>query len=175
MKKDDNSICIEKNFKKVYTEQASPLRNFLYYKFGDFEKANDHAQEAFIRLWNNCAKVELEKARSFLFTVAKRLFLDDFEHQKVVLKFSEKQPKKSNYESPDFILREKEFKSELETAISNLSEKQRTVFLMNRIDNIPYKEIATIQEISIKTVEKHMSAALKQLKNNLEAIGIFKI
>ncbi|MFT7034446.1 MAG: RNA polymerase sigma factor (sigma-70 family) [Cyclobacteriaceae bacterium] len=169
------SVCEEKTFRKVYEEQGNALKNFLYYKFGSFEAASDHAQEAFIRLWNKCAEVPFEKARSFLFTTAKRLFLDDLAHQKVELKFVEKQEHSPSIESPEFVLEESEFKNELERAISDLPEKQRVIFLMNRIDNIPYKEIAEIQDISLKTVEKHMSSALRQLKDKVDVLKYVKI
>ena len=45
-------------------------------------------------------------------------------------------------ESPHELLEEKEFKEKLMHAISQLTEKERVVFLMNRIDNLPYREIA---------------------------------
>jgi RNA polymerase sigma-70 factor (ECF subfamily) len=73
------------------------------------------------------------------------------------------------------VLEESEFKNELERAISDLPEKQRVIFLMNRIDNIPYKEIAEIQDISLKTVEKHMSSALRQLKDKVDVLKYVKI
>ena len=66
-------------FHKIHKELNVSLRNFLFYKFGNLEKAKDFTQEAFVRLWNNCAKVQLEKSKSFLYTVANRLFLDDVE------------------------------------------------------------------------------------------------
>lgn len=169
------SVCKDEVYRKIYSDHALSLRNFLYYQFGDFEKARDYTQEAFIRLWHNCLKVEVAKAKSFLFTVAKRLFLDDIDHQKVVLKFRQKPSRDANQESPDYIMEENEFRKELETAISNLPEKQRVIFLMNRIDKLSYKEIASLQDISVKTVEKHMSSALKRLKESVEALGIFKI
>ena len=70
---------------------------------------------------------------------------------------------------------EKEFKTKLELAIANLPEKNRTVFLLNRIDEKKFKEIAVLLDISVKTVEKRMSDALKQLKNEVEELKVFKI
>ena len=171
----EQSVCNESIYRKIYSEHAVSLRNFLYYQFGDFEKARDYTQEAFIRLWHNCLKVELAKAKSFLFTVAKRLFLDDYDHQQVVLKFRQKPSRNMDNESPEHIMEQNEFRQQLESAINNLPDKQRTIFLMNRIDKLSYKEIAQIQDISVKTVEKHMSTALRQLKNSVEELGIFKI
>ncbi|MBU2915373.1 RNA polymerase sigma factor [Reichenbachiella agariperforans] len=173
----DKSVCEEQVFIHIHQEQSVPLRNFLYYRFGSLEKAQDCAQESFVRLWENCSKVAFEKAKSYLFTIANRIFLDDVSHQKVVLKF-EKHESMSSIQmehNPEYVYRESEFKSQLETAVSSLPDKQRTVFLMSRIDKIPNKEIAETLDISIKTVEKHMTSALKSLKEQLDELKDFKI
>jgi len=177
MPTDHSSLCEEQTFHHVHEEYSTPLRNFLYYKFGDLEKARDFTQEAFIRLWDNCSKVIYEKVKSYLFTIGNRLFLDEMDHQKVVLKFQYRQ----NYSeqqietNPEFLYRHEEFKETLEDAVSSLPEKQRTVFLLSRIDKLKNKEIAETLDISIKTVEKHIAGALKTLKENLDELSDRKI
>jgi RNA polymerase sigma-70 factor (ECF subfamily) len=61
-----------------------------------------------------------------------------------------------------------EFAKELQEAIASLPEKQRTVFLMNRIDELTYREIAQRLEIGVKAVEKRMHEALEFLMNKIE-------
>jgi len=73
-------------------------------------------------------------------------------------------------QSPEYLLEEEEFKHTLQKAIASLSEAQREVFLMNRIDGKKYREIAEILDISQKAVEKRMSGALKILKDQIENI-----
>ncbi|MEQ8471136.1 MAG: sigma-70 family RNA polymerase sigma factor [Marinoscillum sp.] len=172
-----SSVCEEQVFQEVHKSHGQSLRNFLFYKFGDLEKARDFAQDAFIKLWHNCSKVPFEKAKSYLFTVANRLFLDEVDHQKVVLKFQHRQNlTESQMESnPEYVYREEEFKNRLEEIISELPEKQRTVFLLSRIDKMKNKEIAESLDLSIKTVEKHMTNSLKFLKDNLDEIANVKI
>ena len=174
---DSRSVCEEKVFHEIHKECATPLRNFLFYKFGDLEKSRDFAQESFVRLWNNCSKVSSEKAKSFLYTVANRLFLDDYGHQKVRLKFQKRmQVSESQMEyNPEFVYRQQEFGDRLQEAISSLSEQQRTVFLMSRIDKMKNREIATTLNLSIKTVEKHVSNSLRFLKGELEDLKNIKI
>lgn len=161
------SICEPKVFEEVYNLQAKTLRNFIYYKCGDSAAADDFVQEAFVKLWKNCAKVLVEKAKSFLFTVANNLFLNDYAHKKVVLKHQQQKRVGHSNETPQFILEEKEFMVKLQNAIADLPDKQREVFLLNRIDKKKYREIADLLDISIKTVEKRMSLALKTLRNKI--------
>jgi len=147
----------------------------MYYRCGELEKAEDLMQEAFIRLWENCKKVLIEKAKSYVFTTANRLFLNDLEHNKVVLNFAKNNAFNSTSESPEFILEEKEFKEQLEAAISALPDSQREVFLMNRIDKLSFQEIADIQGVSIGAVHKKMYKAMDKLKNSVEILNNRKI
>lgn len=163
----NQSICEPKVFEKVYNLQAKTLRNFMYYKCGDNATADDFVQEAFVKLWKNCAKVLVEKAKSFLFTVANNLFLNEYAHKKVVLKYQQKQTINHTNQTPEFLLEEKEFMEKLQNAIADLPKKEREVFLLNRIDKKKYREIAELLDISVKTVEKRMSSALKKLRNQI--------
>ena len=159
--------CNPSNFKLFFEEQADALCNYIYYKSGNREFAEDTVQESFIRLWNNCAKVPLSKARSFLFTTATNLFLDMLKHKKVALKFVERQQDRKMLENPEFLLEEKEFKDKLERVISNLPDDQRTAFLMNRIDKLKYREIADLLNVSQKTVEKRIHKALLVIRKEI--------
>lgn len=160
----DNNVCQEKTFHSIFIEQAERLRNFIYYKTGNLQQAEDLVQDAFGKLWENCAKVTLDKAKSYLFTVANNLFLNQVAHQKVVLKFEGKGHSQQSNETPQYLLEEQEFKQRLESAISALPEGQRIVFLMNRIDKKKYREIAEELGISVKAVEKRMHQALAALR-----------
>lgn len=159
-----NNTCKEEHFRQVFEAQAEKLRNFLFYRTGNLAQAEDHMQEAFIRLWQNCAKVTMEKAPAYLFTVANNLFLNEVEHRKVVLKFENNTKSVQDNQTPQYLMEEEEFKQRLKTAIGELPEKQRVVFLMNRIDKKTYTTIAEELEISVKAVEKRMHKALEALR-----------
>lgn len=159
------NICEEKVFESVFNNRSEQLRNFLYYKSGNLALAEDLVQDAFSKLWENCSKVTLDKAKSYLFTIANNLFLNKMEHKKVVLKFQSLAPNTDvDKQSPEFLLEHEEFKNRLEAAISSLPEDQRTVFLMNRIDKKKYREIAEELGLSVKAVEKRMHKALQELR-----------
>ncbi len=168
------SVCEEQNFQELYRSHAKSLRNFLYYKCGDLQRSEDLSQEALIKLWENCKEVVFEKAKSYVYTIANRLMLDHFRHQKVVLSFAKQSPAPITNQDPDFTLREKEFEHILEKAISELPDTQREAFLMNRIDKMSYAEIAETLEISVKAVEKRMHLALHTLKDKVKELGIYK-
>ncbi|WP_026715007.1 RNA polymerase sigma factor [Flavobacterium daejeonense] len=166
-----NSLCEESCFSDFYIKNIQSATNFAYYKSGDSDAALDLVQEAFAKIWENCSQIDFTKVKTYLFTSINNLFLNSVKHQKVVLAFAKDTPPpdKTN-QSPEYLLEEEEFKIKLQNAIASLSEAQREVFLMNRIDGKKYREIAEILEISQKAVEKRMSAALKILKEQIENI-----
>lgn len=164
---ENKSVCESSVFEKLYSEHSKSLYNFAFYKTGNAPKSEDLVQEAFIKMWSNCAKIIFEKAKSFLFTVVNNLFLNQVAHQKVVLNYNQHGGKESTNESPEFLMEEKEFMDKLQNAIGGLKEGQREVFLLNRMDKKTYKEIAEMLSISVKAVEKRMHLALKQLREQI--------
>jgi len=167
MPKNLKEICNQKVFKTIFNTYSKELKRFLFFKTKDVYLAEDILQDAFIKLWDNCSKVDYEKARSFLYKVATNLFLNIKKHEKVVQKHQSSFVKESNNESPEFIMLTKEFLEKIDHTIASLPEKQREVFLLSRIEKKKYKEIAEMLNISVKAVEKRMHKALLVLKERI--------
>ncbi len=170
MEQPSKSVCEQPVFTTLFETHAEAVRNYIYYKCGDKEQAEDVMQEAFIKLWHNCKKVLFEKAKGFLCTVANNLFLNQVARQKVRLQYTRLPHSTKNVESPDFVMEEKEFLDKLQNAIAELPDGQREVFLLNRIDKKTYKEIAEMLGISVKAVEKRMHNALKKMRTLIKNI-----
>jgi RNA polymerase sigma-70 factor (ECF subfamily) len=60
-----------------------------------------------------------------------------------------------------------ELKKQLHAALEKLPEKSRAVFEMSRFQELKYHEIAKVLELSLKTVEGHMTKALRHLRVHL--------
>ncbi|WP_339628888.1 sigma-70 family RNA polymerase sigma factor [uncultured Maribacter sp.] len=163
------NVCEEQVYKKIFNKTSKTIFNYIYYKFGNEEKANDAVQEAFVKLWENCSKVVPEKAKSYLYTVANNLYLNVIKAEKVRLKYAESTLKTTN-ETPEFLMEENQFKEKLENALNSLPENQRTTFLLNRIDGKKYAEIAEMDGVSVKAIEKRMHLALKSLREQIDGI-----
>jgi RNA polymerase sigma-70 factor (ECF subfamily) len=70
--------------------------------------------------------------------------------------------------SPEDQLWYKQLYENYTKALAALSEKQRTVFLMSRMEGLTYHEIAERLDLSIKAVEKRMSITLAYMKRALQ-------
>lgn len=165
-----DNICEERLFSSIFNKYSKDLHNFLYYKFGEMLNPKDKVQEAFVKLWENCAKVSPEKAKSFVFTTANNLMLNEAAHQKVVLKYQQTKPKTHTNESPEFLMREKEYMDKLQKALANLTDAQREAFMMNRVEGKRFKEIAELLDISTKAVEKRIYGALEKLRQEIKEL-----
>jgi RNA polymerase sigma-70 factor (family 1) len=158
----------EADFDNIFTRWYEPVRNFVYYKSGDIQVAEDIAQDVFLKIWEKREGIRIETVKSLLYKVATNLFLNRMEHHKVLLKFIPPDPSEMKVAGPDFELEMKEFDKKLQTALTDLDEKQRTVFLMNRIDGFTYLQIAETMGLSVKAIEKRMEKAIAFLKKRIE-------
>lgn len=165
-------LTVEQTYNDLFKQNSKALCNFLYYRYGDLEKAKDIVQESFVKLWNMRSTVPAVKGKNLLYAMAKNMYLNDIKHQKVIHRYQQEGAGKegSCQEAPDFILEGKEFEAKLKRAIAGLSEKERTVFLLNRIEKVTYNEIAIQEKITVKAVEKRMSNALKKIRTNIEGL-----
>lgn len=166
---DFTNLCDEKQFDIFYKQQVNNAFRFILIKSRNNDEAHDIVQEAFIKIWENCDKFNLSKAKSYLFSIASNLFLNVKKHEKVVRNYENNSTDLYiDTETPEDTLRGKEFKLKLEKALDELTDAQREVFLLNRVEGKKYREIAELLEISVKAVEKRMSSALVALRSKIE-------
>ena len=157
----------KKQFKYIYDQHGRAIRNYVYYRAGDMAVADDIVQETFIKVWEKQFKYEPTKTKALLYKIATGLFLDYIRRHKMEtdymteLKFS----LKSHVENTND---HDVYRQKCEKALKDLTEKERTVFLMSRKDEFKYHEIAECLNISIKAVEKRMRNALQKLKNSIK-------
>jgi len=150
-------------FKHIYKQYGKTVRNYIYYRSGDEDIANDITQDTFIKLWKKKIQYDPDTIKGLLFKIASGSFLDHVRKEKFKteniehLKFQLKETINSDEDNEHYRLK-------CETALKVLTKKERTVFLMNRMEGMIYMEIAEYLDISVKTVEKRMSNAIKKLK-----------
>lgn len=154
-------------FKDVFNKNYNYIFNYIFYLSGDSELSEDLAQDVFLQLWEKRNTIKNDTIKPFLFTIARNAFLKSVRRVKYDLKFKSTWFETTENESPEFIAEMKEFDQKLQKAIAGLPEKCRTIYLMNRMDDMTYSEIADNLGVTVKAIEKQMSKALSLLRQQL--------
>ncbi len=152
--------CNETTFSALYSGNFQKLIHFLYKKCGCITESEDLAQEAFFKLWKNREKVEEGKETSYLYTIANNLFIDKTRRNKVRRTYQSSVLFINEDLTPEYVLRMKEQEQKLNSNILSMPEKSREVFVMNKLKDMTYVEIAKNLDLSVKAIEKRMSKAL---------------
>lgn len=132
--------------------------------------AEDLVHNVFHNIWKNRNSIKKNgKLRAYLYTSVRNQslkYLNRDESQKYTI-INDLSFLESKETTPLERIGGKEFEKAVEKAINKLPDKRREVFLMSRNDNLTYKEIAEVLDISVKTVETQMSRSLKHLRKEL--------
>lgn len=158
-------------FKEYFDTYFDPIRNYVFYKCGDIDLASDIAQEVFLRLWEKRYRLDNRALKSLLYKMASDLFISHYRHLNVESGFVQNSMITDEDKlQPADCLMYKELKLKYASALMRMPEGQREVFLMHREEELKYHEIAIRLNISVKTVEKRISAALQFLRTELDEL-----
>jgi len=156
-------------FEELFFLYCQPLISFCQRYVLDKQIAENIVQDVFVRIWQNREKLNpSQHIKSYLYTAVKNQALKHLRHRDVINRSSIILKNMiCAVKTPEDECHEKETANIIHQTIQQLPEKCRIIFSMNRFDQLTYAEIASIQNISIKTVETQMGRALKFLRKQL--------
>ena len=155
-------------FKDVFDKHFDAIRTFIFYRCGNSDLSSDMAQDVFMKVWEKREQLSNLNLKSLLYKMANDMVISNYRKSKSHIDFVQNMTFQTNETaSPDEVLNFEELASSYAQALEKMPETQRTVFLMSRNDELKYHEIAEHLGISVKTVEKRMSAALQFLRTEL--------
>ena len=154
----------KEEFKRLFDTYFDDIRRYVLYKCGSQEVATDIAQDTFLKIWEKNSRVDLSTVKSLMYKIANDLFVSNYRRKKVEFDFFSTFQPDQQVLTPDDELNYIDLKQTYHKALQSMPEKQRVVFLMSRIDQLKYAEIANTLNISVKTVENRMSMALRYLR-----------
>ena len=160
MTKDQFNSCFNKFF--------DPIRSFIYFRCGDQEVATDIAQDSFMKIWEKNLEYNENQIKGLLYKISKELWISQYRKLDSARKFELNLTYEDERTTPEDLLEYDELRVKYEEVLSILPENQREVFLMSRMEDLTYKEIADRLDISVKAIEKRMSLALRTLRKELK-------
>jgi RNA polymerase sigma-70 factor (family 1) len=172
--------------KKDEKSALDDLFDYYYPRLFHFSKSilkietevDDILQEVFVKLWLNRQKIgNAETFNSYIFTITKNEVLNlirtnirnsNFKNDLYQRSVAEEFQLQSQLEY-------KEVKSGIDRVVSQLPEKRRQIFILSRTEGFSNKEIAQQLDISEKTVEDHITHAIKKIKTSLKELGVISL
>lgn len=168
----------QRTFEQLFQSYFDYLVNFAKQYVQDQNIAEDICQSVFIKLWEKRTEINPNQSiKSYLFTSVKNRSLNYIrDHKKYRSKVLDVDLADIEYfEEEEGDLNIDELKVKLEKALASLPEKCRKVFEMSRFEGLKYREIADELDISQKTVEAHMSKAIKTLRIELKDVWSYVV
>lgn len=152
-------------YRQLFMEYWSVIRRFLSKMLNDNILAEDIAQNIFMKVWLNRKKLDENKSiKTYLYVLAKNEAINHIKRESRSISLSDAVyvPLTSEtQETLDF----RELDGIIRRRIALMPSQRRMIFEMSRRENLSNKEIAEKLNISVRTVEKHIELALKDLKN----------
>jgi RNA polymerase sigma factor (sigma-70 family) len=155
-------------FKKLFDRNFDSVRNYIYYRCGDQDLATDIAQDVFMRVWEKDFEIRDGKIVGLLYKMAGDQYVSSYRRKELDSKYRNSIELSYHGETPAESAEYNEMKIRYDKALAGMNEKQRIVFLMSRVEELKYGEIAERLNIGLKAVEKRMSLALKFLREKLD-------
>ena len=168
----------EKAFRMIMNQWYSRLYNFANGYLNNSENTREVLQDVFLRLWDHRSKLADDTVlNAYLFTLTRNRCVDLLRRERLMMQFrTDKQEEyrqlTENFNAlSDPILDDifaTEMQTEINQAVNRLPEQCRKVFILSRTNGLKNKEISESLELSEKTVESHLTKALKTIRQALE-------
>lgn len=148
-----------------------PLRRYFERRLRNRADAEDLAQDVLVRLTRQRLLVRQTRP-AYIFLTARSVLLDHVRRSQVRARSHPYEPEETAQEVPsaERVCTEQERVERVAQLIAQLTPRARQVFVMHRVEGLSYSEIAQALEITLGTVEKHVSAALLFLVQHRDEI-----
>jgi RNA polymerase sigma-70 factor (ECF subfamily) len=151
---------------------SGPLLKFFLRRVRDREQAQDLTQEVLLRILRSSDAALIANPEGYVFKAASNLLLD---HRRRLLRnptlralpledlSGEFGVRLVEDRSPERVLLGEATLADVLSALNELSELTRNIFILFRLENVQQKDIAALYGIGLSTVEKHVTRAMLHL------------
>lgn len=173
---DMNGTTIQEKFNRVYCENMHKVRHFCFSYIQDMEICEDLTQDIFETLWKRKEYVNLdENILPYLLIIAKNKCLNTIAKSNVKLKYRQRKESSSKDDINSFALNEltvsKLYSKEIDRiyakALDTMPAMVRETYLKIRVEQLKYKKVAEMENVSIKTIERRITIATSILRKYL--------
>lgn len=165
-------------FDILYRRYSKRLYKFGYSILKSGAETENLIQDVYMNLWENRTKIEKDSSvKYYLFTIAYNSAISVMRKKARESEFIEylKSLPETDEDPAVTSTKYSDLSDKLNMIINELPQRQKEVFLLHRSDGLKYNEIAEILNISLNTVENHMSRALKTIRLKLKPNSLLSL
>jgi RNA polymerase sigma-70 factor (ECF subfamily) len=159
-------------FELLVRRKTSKVYALCYRVIGNAEDAKDISQLVFIKLWENIEKYDSSFTfDTWLYRMVTNVAIDFMRNKQSrenAVNSNLRLVKTSSDPEQGVVVQRKEIEGVFNTVASCLSPKQKTIFVMNQMDDLPSAEIAKILGCRESTVRNHLFNARKLMQQQLQ-------
>ncbi|MCC5927207.1 MAG: RNA polymerase sigma-70 factor [Bacteroidetes bacterium] len=159
-----NDAAFDKLFKLMYNDLVRYAMTFTK----DKDKSCSLVQDVFIKLWQIRAQIDTSKSlKAYLFQMVRNKSLNllrDSRKEVSGLELVDLQDYSYEDDNEESNEHSRELSEKLHEWVERLPDRQREAFELSRFDGLDHDEIAHVMQVSARTVNNHIVAALKQLR-----------
>ena len=161
-------------FRIFFNQYYQSVKNFANGMLKNIDEADDVAQNVFMKIWLNRRSLSAERSLdSYVFTIARNEIYDSFRKTSAHTRYRLQATAPTRILDIESSFDTKEIRRILQETIEKMPEKRREIFKMSRQQYLSNEEIADRLHISKRTVEKHISLALKTIRAALDDFLFF--
>ncbi|MGB0915814.1 MAG: RNA polymerase sigma factor [Crocinitomicaceae bacterium] len=155
-----------REYNSAINEHSDNLFGYAIKFLRNREDAKDIVQDVFEKLWINRKKVEVAKAKSWMFTTAHNSMIN-LSNKKGRLHLSDEM---KNFDKGTINPNSFESNQVVERAVSILPPVQKSVILLRDLEGYSYKEIGDILNLNDSQVKVYLFRARKKIKKQLKGM-----
>ncbi len=164
-------------FMQLYEEYRLPLYRFAFSSLNSKEESQDLVQIVFLRIWERRNLINLDlNFKSYLYTIAKNQVYTNLRarlYRKIDAKYDKDLISSKEVEFDKIAYND--LSTQFAVLVNELPERRRQIFLMSRMQNKTYRQIAKELNISENTVDTQIRKSLNYFRKKLKNIDLFLV
>jgi RNA polymerase sigma-70 factor (ECF subfamily) len=158
-------------FKQLFDLYSDGLMRFSYSILNNKELAEETVSDVFFKMWQHRKNLpRIENFKAYIFTSTRNIalnYLDKEKRERVMSLEDIRVPLLLDEICPETELIDKELKEAIGRAIDHLPERCKLIYSLAKIEQLRYKEIAQILDISVKTIDHQLTIAIKKIGDEI--------
>ena len=168
----------EMAFEILFYRYRGKVGNFIKRSIPPQIDLEETVHEIFLRIWINKEKLDADRPFGpYLFRIARNMVVDELRKnvEHLIYIHDSSFPSDFGVNETDLNMEEKELQSWFKSILGKLPEKRRAIFMMNRFEDLSYREIASKLNISENTVDTQIRRTLLYFRSELKKLKMFML